>query len=122
MRYAFAADLDWIALLRGDRKSAARLERFLGGFPPPFPLCFGEHVTDQPFSDLLRAGFAVQTFQNISHERDRIFPGQIFDRRQVGRLACKKMLRRKRREILRRVPDLHGMRLLARKVDHDLIE
>src|SRR4029077_6200477 len=32
------------------------------------------------------------------------------------------MVQSERRKVVRRVPDLHGMRFHARKIDHDLIE
>ena len=122
MRHAFAAYLNWVGLFCRYRKSAARLERLLRGFPPAFPFRFGKNVADQPFTDLCDVRVAAKTFENISHNCCWFLPGKCFDRHQVACLAGQKVFGWKGRKIFRRVLDLHGMRLLAGEIDHDLIE
>jgi hypothetical protein len=122
LRHTFAANLNGIVFFRRYGKNAACLQRFLRRFPPAFPFRLSENITHKPFTDLLRRGFTVQAFKNISHHGRRIFSCQIFDRRQIGRFTCEEVFRRQRRDILGRVLGLHRMRLFPGKINYDLVE
>src|SRR5262249_45274476 len=122
MRHPFAANLDWLGLLCWNGERAACFERLPGRFPPAFPFRFGKDIANEPFPDLLRAGFAVQTLQNILDQGHWVFPGQILEWRNVRCLSDQKMFGSERRKIFPCVLRLHRMRLLAGEINHDLTQ
>src|SRR5206468_9088767 len=74
------------------------------------------------FAKLRHGRLSTETVYNISHQGQWLFPRERLDRRQIVRFACEKMFLRERRQIFCRVLDLHGMVLLACKIDLNLIE
>src|SRR6202007_1445073 len=75
-----------------------------------------------PFPDLLRSGRSVETGDDITNYRNRIFLSQFFGPGQIGSLSCQKMVRRDDRQVVSGILQLHRVTFFAWKIDQYLIE